>query len=244
MTLPESAVLVARNLCKGFAGVDREFRLLVPELDIEAGSVNIVVGRSGCGKSTLLDMLGLISRPAAVSILSLRNAEGEWNHRPYEQRPVAEELRRNVLGYVLQTGGLLPFLKVRDNICLPLRLNHMADESEVLELSKKLGIADLLNVYPMQLSTGQRQRVAIARALVHRPRIILADEPTGALDPHAAEAVRNLLVDEARQRGAATIIVTHDAELFRRSADAFFGFEMREQGIQVTSVLRKEGGAT
>ncbi|MCT0976303.1 type IV secretion associated ABC transporter ATP-binding protein TagT, partial [Pseudomonas aeruginosa] len=124
-------------------------------------------------------------------------------------------LRRQHCGYVLQSGGLLEFLDVRRNIGLPCALLGTPSAERVQALAERLEIGDQLDKKPAALSVGQRQRVAIARALVHAPRLLLADEPTAALDPLNAERVMRLLVEQARERGACTVVATHDERLAR-----------------------------
>ncbi len=235
-----SEVLKAKNLERHFEGTDRSFTLRVPQFSVTAGSVNIVIGRSGCGKSTLLDMLGLISVADAADEFQIRSGDGKWVDICHANTAQMESLRRHELGYILQTGGLLSFLKVIENVRLPMQSNGKAGV-DVDKLMKWLGIDTLRNAYPSKLSTGQRQRVAIARALAGSPGIILADEPTGALDPVTAVNVRDLLIRCAKEQGAAVLIVTHDAELFRPAADYVFGFDICEQGNNVVSTLKQEG---
>lgn len=236
VTQPAPHILRVSFLTKRFDGADRSFCLRVPDLEVEAGSVNIIIGRSGCGKSTLLDMLGLISAPTSCRNFAMRTDTGNWVHAAKASRATQEKLRRQVLGYILQTGGLLPYLNVFDNIALTIRLTGKSLK-QATALMERLGIDSLRSLYPAQLSTGQRQRVAIARALAHNPRIILADEPTGALDPESARVVRDMLVENARESGAAVMIVTHDAELFQKGTDHIYGFDIKAQENEVTSVL-------
>lgn len=236
----KAEVLKAKNLVRSFAGADRSFTLRVPHFSVTAGSVNIVIGRSGCGKSTFLDMLGLISVADAADEFQIKDSQDNWVDVCRADTHRMESLRRHELGYILQTGGLLSFLKVIENVSLPLQLNRKAF-IDIDKLLQWLGIDALRNMYPSKLSTGQRQRVAIARALAGSPRIILADEPTGALDPVTAVSVRDLLIRCAKEQGAAVLIVTHDAELFRPAADVVYGFDICEQGNSVISTLRPEG---
>lgn len=241
-TLPASCILRASYLTKRFEGGDRNFCLRVPSLEIEAGSVNTIIGRSGCGKSTLLDMLGLISVPSSARDFSILPKAGKWVNLRKASHWRKARIRRKSLGYILQTGGLLPYLNVENNITLTLSLCR-GPRQAAEELMERLEIDSLRSHYPAQLSAGQRQRVAIARALVHKPDVILADEPTGALDPETARIVRDMLVENARQSGAAVIIVTHDAELFLPSADRTYGFDVSSTGNEVTSCLKlMQGG--
>lgn len=240
-TLPTSGILHVADLCKRFSSADRSFCLRVPNMEVEAGSVNIVIGRSGCGKSTLLDLLGLISLPTSAGAFSVQPQVGSRVCVLGATRARKERLRRETIGYILQTGGLLPYLNVTDNIALTQRLRGSVD-ARVSELMQRLQIYDLGKQYPDRLSAGQRQRVAIARALANNPGIILADEPTGALDPESARVVRDMLVENAVESKAAVIIVTHDAELFRPVADYVYGFDISVQGNEVSSMLRKIKG--
>jgi putative ABC transport system ATP-binding protein len=125
---------------------------------------------------------------------------------------VLADLRRRFLGYVLQTGGLLPYLSVRANIDLPRRLLGLADDGTVDRLADSLGISAQLAKRPSELSVGERQRVAVARALAHKPRLIIADEPTASVDPLAATAIMRLLVELADRSAASVIVATHDWE--------------------------------
>ncbi len=152
-------------------------------------------------------LLGLALRPEPGASLSL----GGTDAIPLWRDPDAlAALRARALGFVPQTGALLPFLTLRDNIALPLRILRRPDPARVTALAERLGIAAILDRAPAAVSVGQRQRAAIARALVHRPGIVLADEPTAAVHPAQADAILALLA-EAADDGAALIIASHDA---------------------------------
>jgi putative ABC transport system ATP-binding protein len=203
-------------------GAER-FSLKIPRLEIAAGQQWALVGPSGCGKSTLLDLLALVSSPdhaqrfefvtphAPVDVAQL------W--RMQRQNRLAE-LRSHAVGYVLQAGGLLGFLDVRSNIKLSRQLSGLSDDDSVERLAEGLGIADQLDKYPRDLSVGQRQRVSCARALAHAPTLLLADEPTAALDPLNARRVMQLLLGHAREQGACCIVATHDERLVEEAGVA------------------------
>jgi putative ABC transport system ATP-binding protein len=204
------------------------FCLRVPRFQVAAGEFVALVGDSGSGKSTLLDMLALVLRPSEgqrfelavgpvpTDILALwrRNGEGHL-----------ARLRRRYLGYVLQTGGLLPFLTVRQNLRLPLQMNGLRHhEAELLQAAERIGVSQTLERKPDRLSGGERQRVAILRALLHRPALVLADEPTAAVDKRRAESIVADFRALARKHDTAIVMVTHDVELVRPVADTTYRF--------------------
>jgi putative ABC transport system ATP-binding protein len=196
------------------------FRLEVQSFHISAGECVAIVGPSGSGKSTFLDLLALSLAPSAAARRFRMGPQGEdvdalWRAR--DERPLAR-LRREWIGYVLQSGALLPFLSAAQNVELPLRLaGRAAERARARELMMRLGIMECADRLPAELSIGQRQRVAVARALVHGPGLVLADEPTAALDAEAASAVIALLVQLATERGAAVLLVSHDERLAARN---------------------------
>jgi len=183
-------MLNVQGLCKRhgaqtvFEGVD---------LQVAAGEFVAIVGESGVGKSTLLNGLAALD---GIDWLRLSEAE-------------AAQQRRRQLGFVFQAFHVLPHLDVAQNVGLPLVLLQQPDEGRVAQALADVGLAGLGERLPQQLSGGQLQRVAIARALIHRPKLILADEPTGNLDPDTAQAVMDLLHQQVRGHGAACVMVTH-----------------------------------
>ncbi len=220
------------------------FTLEVPELIVRSGEFVAVVGESGCGKSTLLDLLALVLRPQAAERFQLTRRDGSV--ASLERAPgeaVAAALRASEIGYVLQTGGLLPFLSVRKNIALPARIARRAlPESALRALAERLGIASQLDKLPAALSGGQRQRAAIARALAHRPPVILADEPTGAVDEKIATEIMEIFRELCRESGTTLVVVTHHLALVRERADRFFGFRLQIIEPQHTRSVCHETG--
>ena len=193
-----------------------DYQIVLPRLILGRGEVAAITGASGCGKSTLLEMIGLILRPDGLGQFRLGDADGldvAALLRDDRQAQLAD-IRAQRLGFVLQSGGLLPFLSVRQNIELPRRMLGLPGKSELVdEAISRLCLQPLLGKLPAQLSIGERQRVAVARALAHDPAVVLADEPTAALDPALAEEVMTLLSELALEQGTTLLVVTHDAEL-------------------------------
>ena len=223
------------------------FELRVPSLDVRRGEFVAVVGPSGCGKSTLLDLLGLVLKPTRAGSFAIRAGDAWLDVAAMNERRLAE-VRRAHIGYVLQTGGLLPFLTVRKNILLPCRLSGRGGGPEAEALAERLGIADQLGKKPQHLSGGQRQRVAIARALAHKPPLVLADEPTAAVDRPTALEIHRTFKELTAELGVTLIMVTHDVSLAKGAADRFFAFRIERKSPEhtVSTVLearpRGEGG--
>jgi len=180
-------------------------------LRVEAGEFVAVLGESGVGKSTLLNAVAGLDTVDAGRV----RLDGE-DVTAMDERAHAL-LRRAKLGFVFQAFHVLPHLSVHDNVALPLLLLGQPDAARVHEVLASVGLEGLGARLPAQLSGGQLQRVAIARALVHRPRLILADEPTGNLDPRTAELVIDALAAERRRAGAACVLVTHSESAAARA---------------------------
>jgi putative ABC transport system ATP-binding protein len=193
-------LLEVRGLVKGYGG-EPVFRGV--DLDVAAGEFVAILGESGVGKSTLLNCIAGLDSVDAGSV----RIEGEDVTRLDDTQKAL--FRRERLGFVFQAFHVLPHLSVAHNVGLPLLLQRRGDPSRVATLLAAVGLGGLADRLPQTLSGGQLQRVAIARALVHRPRLILADEPTGNLDPHTAEKVMGLLSDQVREHRAACVLVTH-----------------------------------
>jgi ABC-type lipoprotein export system ATPase subunit len=174
------------------------------------GEACALLGPSGSGKTTLLSILGCLLTPTAGR-LSVLDRTVPWGVPRGLTR-----LRREAIGFVFQQSNLLPFLSLADNVRVVGRNSGVPGrdlESRVGELLDRLGIGPVASKRPAEVSTGQRQRAAIARALVHHPAVILADEPTAALDWDTGQAAVRLLADHARSSGAGLLVVTHDARL-------------------------------
>ncbi|WAC70894.1 ABC transporter ATP-binding protein [Roseateles sp. SL47] len=195
-------LLQATGLTKRFGGQTLFERL---DLQLRRGELLALLGESGSGKSTLLNGLAALEPLDDGQVL----LDGQDILTLDESGQAA--LRRERLGFVFQAFHVLPHLTVRDNIGLPLLLQGAPDPTRVDEMLAAVGLSDRARHLPRQLSGGQLQRVAIARALVHRPALVLADEPTGNLDPRHADQVMQLLRQQLQQQGAACLLVTHSA---------------------------------
>ena len=172
-------------------------------LRVKPGESVAIVGESGVGKSTLLNCLAGLDTWDAGEVRLCGHPLNALNDN------ARALLRRDRVGFVFQAFHVLHHLDVAQNVALPLLLQQRPDDARVAEVLRAVGLGDLGARLPQQLSGGQLQRVAIARALVHRPALILADEPTGNLDPHTAEQTLNLLLAQTQQHGAALVLVTH-----------------------------------
>lgn len=209
--------LEALNLTKVYGNGNTEVVAMKDvTLRVARGEVVALLGPSGAGKSTLLTALGLINPPTAGRITIGGTAVLDADRALVDLRA----FRRRHLGFVFQKANLIPFLNAVENVQVALEINDVAPRrarQRALELLDYLGVADRARNLPEALSGGQQQRVAVARALANQPGLILADEPTAALDSHRGRQVMELFRQVARDRGAAVIVVTHD----HRSLDVF-----------------------
>ncbi|KWT61139.1 macrolide ABC transporter ATP-binding protein [Streptomyces albus subsp. albus] len=204
---PAGSLLTARALHKAYGSTPA---LDGADFSIHPGEVVAVMGPSGSGKSTLLHCLAGIIRPDSGSVLY---GSRELTRMSDAQRSA---LRRSDYGFVFQFGQLVPELTCLENVALPLRLNGVKRkeaEERSLEWLERLEVGEVRAKRPGEVSGGQGQRVAVARALAARPRVIFADEPTGALDSLNGERVMTLLTEAARDTNAAVVLVTHEARV-------------------------------
>ncbi|WP_333849809.1 ABC transporter ATP-binding protein [Leclercia sp.] len=207
-------MLHIEDLCVVRGQGSNPHRVFLPQLRLRPGQVMAVTGESGCGKSTLLETIGLLLQPRKIGRFVLSEGARQFDIAALLTGGRQNELaaiRARQLGFVLQNGGLLPYLNVKDNILLPCRLLGLTADNAMLErIIDALKLTPLLAKYPTQLSFGERQRTAFARAIVHRPALVLADEPTAALDPHNAQKLFSLFIELVRQEGMMALVVCHD----------------------------------
>jgi len=208
-------MLQANNLCKHY--VDAGHRQVVfedLELSIHPGETLALIGASGSGKTTLLNVLSGIDTPDRGEVL----INGRDLHAQGE--PERTRIRREQMGFVFQFFNLIPTLSVAENIALPLELigaPRRRQQTTVEELLQAIGLGHTAERYPDTLSGGEQQRVAIARALAHRPRLLLADEPTGNLDEETGDQIMGMLLRLAREQSTALLIVTHSQPVAARA---------------------------
>lgn len=208
------AVLELKNIQRHFGKGETITEVLKGiDLKINAGEIVALVGPSGSGKSTLLQIAGLLDTPSGGTIF----VAGENASKASDKKRTS--LRQNYMGFVYQAHLLLPDFSALENVMMPMLLAGVK-ESEAKERATKLldmvGLSHRLTHRSGQLSGGEQQRVAIARSLANNPKLLLADEPTGNLDPKTAETVFQMLLDVVRQTGLSALIATHNPELATR----------------------------
>lgn len=203
MTVP--AVLRLESLTKRYRS-DRPAIFENLHLELQAGEYVAVMGESGVGKSTLLNLLAGLDRPDSGRVVLLDRDLSALDD------DATTLLRRRAVGFVFQAFHVLPYLTVAQNVALPLELLGVARQERArrtAEMLEAVGIATLAARYARELSGGEVQRIAIARALVHRPQLLLADEPTGNLDPRSAAQILELLRTQLKTSAAAGLLITH-----------------------------------
>jgi len=199
-------------------------------LALAHGEIVALVGQSGAGKSSLLHIAGLLEVPTSGEV----SIEGEAASRLPEKRRT--ELRRRALGFVYEFHHLLPEFTAEENVAMPKRIGGASREEASAEAKRLLGLVGLserMDHRPAQLSGGEQQRVAIARALANRPRVLLADEPTGNLDPRTSDGVFEMLIALVRAEGLSALIATHNYELSKKMDRVL----MLDKGVLVERLL-------
>ena len=209
--MSEKPVLRAEGLTRVFGAGDTAVHALTDvSLELAAGELVVLRGPSGSGKTTLLNLLGGLDLPSSGAVWL-----GERNLTTSTEAELVE-IRRHEIGYVFQAFALLPMLSAAENLELPLRLVETPSSTRaerVRELLGQVGLGAHANQRPYELSGGQQQRVGIARALANRPRLLIADEPTGQLDSITAQAMMLLVAALVHEQGVAAIVSTHDPKM-------------------------------
>ncbi len=210
-----AAFLQVRNLRKSYTQGSHSIEVLRNvSLEMERGQSLSILGTSGVGKSTLLHCLGLLDRIDSGEIEmngEVLSSSGEWSEMALR--------RRQAVGFVFQFHYLMAELTAQENVMIPLLMQQVSAKEaaqRAREILNSVGLSERLSHRPSQLSGGEQQRVAIARALIHRPKLILADEPTGNLDPKTAASVFEILKSQCQVSGAILIMATHNHDLARK----------------------------
>jgi putative ABC transport system ATP-binding protein len=207
--MPESIAVSVKNVSKQFDNVEvlRDINLTV-----EKGTVVSILGSSGSGKSTLLHVMGGVDTPNEGNVI----VDGKDITRLTDEE--MSVFRRRKIGFVFQAYHLIPVLTVEENIKMPILLDHRKPDRDYIDhIIEMLGLKDRRKHLPNQLSGGQQQRAAIARALANRPALILADEPTGALDSKNGNEVITLLQDSVKKLDQTLVLITHNIDLAREA---------------------------
>jgi len=214
-------MISVQNLSKSYETPGETVHVLTElNLCLDAGDTASIVGPSGCGKSTLLNLLGALDRPTSGSI------EIDGQNIATFSDPQASTFRNHSLGFIFQQQHLLPQLTVLENVLVPRLAGDWIEpaaetEDRARTLLETVGLTRRLNHLPWQLSGGEKLRTAVARALINQPKLILADEPTGSLDPTSTDTIADLLLDLNRTQNVTLIVVTHNPILARRMSKSF-----------------------
>lgn len=227
--MSDAPAIETRQLTKVYGSGNTEVvAMRDASLTVRRGEVAALLGPSGAGKSTFLTAVGLINPPTAGQIL----IGGKLVMDGPTAMTNLRSFRREHIGYVFQKSNLIPFLSAQENVRIAMEVNGVSSRAarrRALELLNELGVADRADYQPAMLSGGQQQRVAVARALANQPSVMLADEPTAALDSHRGRQVMELFRRVAHDHGTGVIVVTHD----HRALDVFdTTYEMEDGVIQ------------
>jgi len=228
-------LLEMSKICKTYGSGEAAVRALKNvSFSVPKGEYVAIVGESGSGKSTLLNMIGALDTPTSGKVL----IDGKDTFA-MKERALTVFRRRNI-GFIFQSFHLIPELNVEQNIIFPLLLDYKKpDPRQVEEVLEVLGLQERRRHLPGQLSGGQQQRVAIGRALITKPKLILADEPTGNLDEDTAAEITAILKDSAHKSGKCVVVVTHSNEL-AKEADVVFRLRKGDLQISDTSEIEQE----
>lgn len=246
--VPKHFTLTALGLSKSWRSSGRTFELIADRIELSSGDILAVSGPSGSGKSTLLEVIGTVTSPDTVERFDITVDDDVIDMAAIFLSGSASRraaVRAAHFGFVLQTGGLIPYLTVAENILLAQELARRIDHDYARSICSTLGIDGLMGSYPASLSVGQRQRAAIARALAPRPALILADEPTAALDPPNKVLVIECFIRLATDAKTAVLIASHETDLL--TAHGISGAEIEtelvsnENGEHVISHLKVPG---
>lgn len=203
-------ILELHKICKSYSQGKNDVPVLFDiDLEVQEGEYIAVMGPSGSGKSTLMNIIGLLDQPSSGSYIF----DGQDVSKCSDNQ--LSEIRNKKIGFVFQNFNLLPRQSVVENVALPLLYSGVKRKERIRrakEMLIRVGLEDRMNFKPTQLSGGQKQRVAIARAMAGNPRMLLADEPTGALDTHSGEQIMELF-HELNKEGVTIVMITHESEI-------------------------------
>lgn len=212
--MPDALLLETSNLTKIYGDVQPVYALRGINLQVRQGEFLSIIGPSGSGKSTLMNVLGLLDKPTGGSLKYLGQETAQWDEGK------KSNFRNLEMGFIFQAHMLLPEFTALENVLIPLRVGNTLTPDSVArakDLLTRIGLGDRMAHRPGQLSGGQNQRVAIARALVNNPKIVFADEPTGALDSQTSVAVYELMREIHKSNQVTFVIVTHEQALSQKT---------------------------
>ena len=197
-----------------------DFLIKLPSFSLKEREIVALSGASGCGKSTILEVIGLVLKPQKLDTFKIKYQKQDLDLSELifeDKQKILSKLRAEYFGFMMQTGGLLSFLNIIQNIKLSSKIiGKKIDKDWIEYLIANLNISEtLLKKYPHQLSIGERQRISFIRSLSHQPKILLADEPTAALDPNNADALLNIVQKVVKENDISTIIISHDWQMIK-----------------------------